>query len=348
MKKIILLSILSLLVVPFFANASLNTNLYYGLQQNSDVKQLQEFLIDKSFLNHEPTGNFFSLTLNAVKAYQKKQGIIQTGYVGILTRTAINSDLETQLQPSNSESTTETGTIPPAPVQQKTTNDVVKSLQYQINLLIQQLALLQSQQTTTQQLQQTVQQQSQTIQQQTETITQIQQNTQQIVQNTCSPNWNCGSWNTCSNSLQTRVCSDSNSCNTSFGKPTDSQSCKVSGCTDKTMKNYNSLAQIDDGSCLAWPALVVTCTGGYNSSRSEIDWIGSATGGNGSYKYGWDCSHTYNANDGTFTIHNGDNFRKQCFTEPSTYSTDTNIQGATLFVNSLNETKRVNCIFTSQ
>src|SRR3990167_7383406 len=139
MKKFNILSLvfLSLLFIPFITNASLDTNLYYGLQNNSDVRELQEFLIDKGFLNYEATGNFFSLTLNAVKAYQKKQGIIQTGYVGILTRTAINSDLETQLQPSNSESTTETGTIPPAPVQQKTTNDVVKSLQYQINLLIQ-------------------------------------------------------------------------------------------------------------------------------------------------------------------------------------------------------------------
>ena len=63
MKKIILVSLCSLLFVPLVANAALNTNLYYGMQQNSNVTQLQGFLIDKGFLTGTATGNFFSLTI---------------------------------------------------------------------------------------------------------------------------------------------------------------------------------------------------------------------------------------------------------------------------------------------
>ncbi len=177
MKKLLLVVSLCLLLAPAFTFASIDNNLYYGLQKNSDVKQLQEFLIDKSFLTGSSTGNFFSLTLKAVKAYQASEGINSTGYVGTLTRTAINNDLATQLSASNAEATTETGTTPPTPTPPATTNDVIATLQSQIALLTQQLQAILAQQTTTQQLQQTVQQQAQTIQQ-------IQQNTQQIAQNT--------------------------------------------------------------------------------------------------------------------------------------------------------------------
>jgi len=152
MKKFNILSLvfLSLLFIPFITNASLDTNLYYGLQNNSDVRELQEFLIDKGFLNYEATGNFFSSTLNAVKAYQKKQGIIQTGYVGILTRAAINSELAKQLSGSNAEATTETGTTLPIPAPQKATNDVVSAILAQIALLQKQINALNVQQVAVQ------------------------------------------------------------------------------------------------------------------------------------------------------------------------------------------------------
>jgi TolA-binding protein len=227
MKKLLLIVSLCLLLAPALTFASIDNNLYYGLQSNSDVKQLQEFLIDKGFLTGSSTGNFFSLTLKAVKAYQTSVGVSSTGYVGNLTRTAINNDLITQLSASNAGATTETGTTPPTPTPSATTNDVVATLQAQIKALQDQLTSMQQQNTTVQQLQQTVQQQSQTIQQ-------IQQNTQQIAQNTtlpaCSPNWHCGTWNTCSNSTQSRVCTDSNNCGTSTGKPAEGQFCFVA-CT---------------------------------------------------------------------------------------------------------------------
>src|ERR1700722_1544293 len=89
MKKYI---ILLLLLVPAFAAAAINQNLYYGMQQNSGVKELQQFLIGKGFLSGSATVNFYSLTLDAVKKYQTSQGIGATGYVGALTRKAIKTD----------------------------------------------------------------------------------------------------------------------------------------------------------------------------------------------------------------------------------------------------------------
>lgn len=218
MKKLI--AILILLLSPVFAYASIDNNLYYGLQNNSDVRQLQEFLIDKGYLSGNSTGNFFSLTLNAVKQYQKSQKITQSGYVGTLTRQAINAELAANLQGSNQQAVSETGTTPPTPTPPATTNDVIATLQAQIALLTQQLQAMQAQQTTTQQLQQSVQQ----IQQNTQ---QIAQNTQQTSQNICTPNWQCTSWSTCSNSNQTRTCTDQNNCGNNNGKPILTQSCSL-------------------------------------------------------------------------------------------------------------------------
>jgi hypothetical protein len=43
---------------------------------------------------------------------------------------------------------------------------------------------------------------------------------------TCTPNWNCGNWGVCQvGGTQTRVCSDSNSCGATSGKPDESRTC---------------------------------------------------------------------------------------------------------------------------
>lgn len=47
------------------------------------------------------------------------------------------------------------------------------------------------------------------------------------VQQACTPNWQCSAWSTCNGGTQTRTCTDSNSCGTSSGKPSESQSCTV-------------------------------------------------------------------------------------------------------------------------
>jgi len=43
----------------------------------------------------------------------------------------------------------------------------------------------------------------------------------------CTESWTCGDWSACTNSQQTRTCTDANSCGTTAGKPSESQSCTV-------------------------------------------------------------------------------------------------------------------------
>jgi len=51
-------------------------------------------------------------------------------------------------------------------------------------------------------------------------------NTIKCAKKTCTPNWQCGDWNTCANNQQTRTCTDLNSCGVTTGKPAVTQSCK--------------------------------------------------------------------------------------------------------------------------
>jgi len=113
MKKLIIS--LVLLFAPMIAFASIDTNLYYGIQNKPAVQELQEFLIDKGFLTVTATGNFYSLTLKAVKAYQNSTGLPKTGYVGVLTRKAMNDELVANLKDSNTQAIGETGSMPPTP-----------------------------------------------------------------------------------------------------------------------------------------------------------------------------------------------------------------------------------------
>jgi len=71
------------------------TDLYYGLRADAEVKRLQEFLISKGYLaSGFNTGNYLSLTVAAVKAYQQAKGITPVnGRCGPKTRAAINADL---------------------------------------------------------------------------------------------------------------------------------------------------------------------------------------------------------------------------------------------------------------
>ncbi|MBZ1345514.1 MAG: peptidoglycan-binding protein [Candidatus Nealsonbacteria bacterium] len=66
------------------------------MRNNAEVRCLQQFLKNQGaeiYPEGLVTGNFLSLTVSAVKRYQAKKGIIQTGYFGPLTRTAVNQDL---------------------------------------------------------------------------------------------------------------------------------------------------------------------------------------------------------------------------------------------------------------
>lgn len=88
MKKFI---IISLLLFPFFSHASFTKDLYYGVRGDAEVQALQEFLADQGHYTGTATGNFFSLTLSAVKKFQIANNILPvSGYVGSKTRAKIN------------------------------------------------------------------------------------------------------------------------------------------------------------------------------------------------------------------------------------------------------------------
>lgn len=66
----------------------LNKNLGQG-SRGSEVRQLQELLIQEGLLSAQATGYYGMLTVQAVRMYQKSKGISQTGFVGVKTREAL-------------------------------------------------------------------------------------------------------------------------------------------------------------------------------------------------------------------------------------------------------------------
>jgi hypothetical protein len=64
--------------------------LYYGLRLDPEVKALQKALTTLGLYSGPQTGNFFGLTVEAVKKFQQKYGISAIGRVGPGTRTKLN------------------------------------------------------------------------------------------------------------------------------------------------------------------------------------------------------------------------------------------------------------------
>lgn len=67
-----------------------NSNLYFGMTNNADVHALQVRL---GMPTQYQTGNFYAKTMAAVMGYQRSAGITATGFVGPLTRAALNKPL---------------------------------------------------------------------------------------------------------------------------------------------------------------------------------------------------------------------------------------------------------------
>ena len=64
-------------------------NLSFGVRNDKDVERLQNFLLEKGYYSGPVTGNYLSLTLKAVKKFQKDNGVEDTGYLGPKTRAVI-------------------------------------------------------------------------------------------------------------------------------------------------------------------------------------------------------------------------------------------------------------------
>ena len=173
MKKVVMFLAISAMALPAITAAAIDTNLKYGARGN-EVFELQEFLISKGFLSSVATGNFYSLTLKAVIAYQASVGLPTTGFVGSMTRSAINQGLADGT--STQAEITETGTTT-LPI----TESPIDLLKKQVALLMQQIQVLQGQATTQNQILQNQQAQQAAQNQQAQ---QTQQQLGQIITNT--------------------------------------------------------------------------------------------------------------------------------------------------------------------
>ncbi|GEM_PF-2729861 len=135
-----------------FGAEQFSRDLSFGFQQDSDVTKLQEFLSDEGLYSGPITGNFFSLTLKAIKAFQSREGITPAaGYFGPKTRVRANALLGAQVQASNQQAITETGQNVAQSSAPQITNNSINNVQSQLEALLKQVALLQQQLQTQQQ-----------------------------------------------------------------------------------------------------------------------------------------------------------------------------------------------------
>lgn len=88
MKKILLLTLL----IPTLTFADITKDLKFGMK-DAQVKELQQFLIDKGYIpKGSKTGYFGAKTLQGVQRYQKASKLPATGFVGRLTRVSISKE----------------------------------------------------------------------------------------------------------------------------------------------------------------------------------------------------------------------------------------------------------------
>ena len=66
----------------------LQNDLVYG-NKNSDVTELQQFLIDKGYLNTQATGYFGLMTKNALISFQKDNSLVSSGRLDLNTRAKV-------------------------------------------------------------------------------------------------------------------------------------------------------------------------------------------------------------------------------------------------------------------
>lgn len=117
MKKLFI-AVLFLFPALAFAQTTFTSDLSYG-STGADVSALQEFLVSQHVLAPQyVTGNFYSLTLTAVKQFQVAESISPvSGYVGPITRDTINTILTSEVSTNEGNAAT---TTPPVDLSQAT------------------------------------------------------------------------------------------------------------------------------------------------------------------------------------------------------------------------------------
>ena len=92
MKKLIAVLVGVLLLLPSLTMAlePFNKDLRYGMTKNAEVRRMQEFLRDEGLYKGAITGNYYTLTRDAVRKYQKNNGLKVTGLFDKVTRSKVN------------------------------------------------------------------------------------------------------------------------------------------------------------------------------------------------------------------------------------------------------------------
>lgn len=107
MKKLLLVGLFLFPTLAFAQVVPFSTNLSYG-STGSDVTALQEFLTAQQVYTGPISGNFYSLTLAAVKRFQTAESITPvSGFVGPITRGTINALITAPDSEENAATTTE-------------------------------------------------------------------------------------------------------------------------------------------------------------------------------------------------------------------------------------------------
>lgn len=95
--------VLILFVLPLMVQAQVFTrDLYFGLRSDPEVVGLQNFLRSQGYFDYPtPTGNFFTITLQAVKKFQQANGVTPLGgYFGPKSRAVANQLISSGMVPA--------------------------------------------------------------------------------------------------------------------------------------------------------------------------------------------------------------------------------------------------------
>ena len=101
----------------------------------SEVKELQQRLKELGYYSSSCDGNFGNVTVNAVKAFQKKNGLTQTGIVDAATQKKLDSTSAVKANGSTATTTTTTTTTTDGTLKKGDSGTAVKELQKRLKEL---------------------------------------------------------------------------------------------------------------------------------------------------------------------------------------------------------------------
>lgn len=111
--KTIIAVLMGVLLFPAVSFAAFDLDLRYG-SAGAEVFELQEFLTAEGVYTGPITGNFYSLTLAGVKAFQTRESVQPvSGFFGPLTRAKANALLAVELEESDRQASSTPKVVTP-------------------------------------------------------------------------------------------------------------------------------------------------------------------------------------------------------------------------------------------